>query len=721
VTDSTALPIPSAGPRRRVLLVGWDAADWRMIEPLMRAGRMPNFSKFIAEGVSGNIASLTPMISPILWTSIATGKWGDKHQILGFAEPDGTTGKCRPVTSTSRKCEALWTILHRNGRSASVVNWFASHPAEACDGVIISDRFAPPVGPPNKPWPVPAGTISPAALSDKAAKLRVHPAMTTPDQIRRFVPRLNEIDLRQPAKPAGDTPPATDSTLAAATDPASEERNKINELRALLAQCATVHTAATWILKEHASDFVGVYYDAIDRFAHAFMEFHPPRMPHVPERHFELFKGVMETCYEFHDMMLGRLMQLAGPETTVIVVSDHGFFSDDLRPEGTSAIQGGKPVAWHRPFGVFAARGPEIKQGEKIYGASLLDVAPTVLALMGVPVGRDMDGQVLTQIFRTPASVAFVESHEPPAEQKRETPADEDPWVVQQMLDQLVQLGYLSENSTDEVVVDRMRNLAQIYLATGRPALAKTQFENALEKKPGDESSRLGISRCLLAEGKTSEAETLIREVLGSDGESVRAHIHLATISMRRGDAAAALDHYLKAEALDATSPGVRTSAGIALIRLRRWQEAAEKFEAALAVNADDVDAWDGLGVAYRALKQPGDAVFAHMRAVALIHTRPRSHVNLAIALGEVGHTRWAAEALKVAMNLDPTDPAPPELLAQLHERVFNEPQIAEQLRTKAKELRLARRGVTSDDSDSSPVQDDPSEVVAPAAAENAV
>lgn len=701
MTDADAHQTTHTGDRRRVLLVGWDAADWRMIEPLIRAGRMPNFAKFIAEGVSGNIASLTPMISPILWTSIASGKWGDKHQILGFAEPDGTTGKCRPVTSTSRKCEALWTILHRNRRSASVVNWFASHPAEACGGVIISDRFAPPIGPPNKPWPVPPGAVSPSTLTDKAATLRVHPAMTTPEQIRRFVPRLSEIDLRQPQKPADGSTPAA--------DPAGEERAKINELRSLLAQCATVHTAATWILKEHASDFVGVYYDAIDRFAHAFMEFHPPRMPHVPERHFELFKGVMETCYEFHDMMLGRLMQLAGPDTTIIVVSDHGFFSDDLRPEGTSAIQGGKPVAWHRPFGVVAARGPEIKHGEKIYGASLLDVAPTVLAIMGLPVGRDMDGQVLTQIFRSPPTIAFVDSHEPPAEHKRETPADEDPWVVQQMLDQLVQLGYLSENSTDEVVVDRLRNLGQIYLATGRPALAKAEFEKALEKKPDDESSRLGISRCLLAEGKTSEAEALIREVLGNDGESVRAHIHLATISMRRGDAAAALDHYLKAEALDSTSPGVRTNAGIALIRLRRWQEAAEKFEAALAVNADDVDAWDGLGVAYRAMKQPGDAVFAHMRAIALIHTRPRSHVNLAIALGEVGHTRWAAEALKVAMGLDPTDPAPPELLAQLHERVFNEPQIAEQLRAKAKELRLARRGMSRDDTSASPSQLDAS------------
>jgi tetratricopeptide (TPR) repeat protein len=661
-----------------------------MIEPLVQQGLMPNFARFVAEGVSGNIASLTPMISPILWTSIATGKWGDKHGILGFAEPDGTTGRTRPVTSTSRTCEALWTILPRYGFRASVVNWFASHPAEDGGGVIVTDRFAPPIGKPDEPWPVTPGTISPAGLAEKAAKLRVHPARTTFEQIVRFVPGLAQIEAeaaRAAAERAGGGA-GSESALAA--------REKVNELRSLLAQCATVHSAATWILKEHSGDFLGVYYDAIDRFAHAFMEFHPPRMPHVPEGMFERFRHVMTMCYQFHDMMLGRLLQLAGPDATVFVVSDHGFYSDDLRPEGTSAIKGGKPVAWHRPFGMFAARGPNIKRGEKVYGASLLDVTPTILAAMGVPVAADMDGQVLGQIFAAPVEVKKIATHEVPGT-VRVAQTDEDPWVVQQMLDQLVQLGYLSENSTEEIVVDRHRNLAQIYLATGRPRVALEEYEKALAKKPGDESSLLGVARCRVALGEVDEAERLVREVLKSgEGkedatQSVRGHIHLGTLAMRREEYEAALGQFMKAVELDARAPGVRTNAGMALVRLRRWKEAAEMFEAAIAANADDVDAWDGLGVAYRAMKQPSDAVFAHMRAVALVHTRPRSHVNLALALGELGRTRWAAETLKIAAGLDPLDPAPHELLAQLHERSFKEPEKAAEHRAKAKELRQAR------------------------------
>jgi len=72
---------------QRVLLIGWDGADWRMFNPLLERGQMPNLERFINEGVMGNVASLTPMLSPILWTSIATGKYADKHQILGSLSP----------------------------------------------------------------------------------------------------------------------------------------------------------------------------------------------------------------------------------------------------------------------------------------------------------------------------------------------------------------------------------------------------------------------------------------------------------------------------------------------------------------------------------------------------------------------------------------------------------------------------------------------------------
>src|SRR5919204_6931706 len=113
---------------QKVLLVGWDAADWQVILPLLQAGQLPCLQRVVQNGVRGNLATLAPMVSPILWTSIATGKRADKHGILNFVEPDPTGTGIRPVASTSRKVKAVWNILTQAGLRTHVVGWFASHP-----------------------------------------------------------------------------------------------------------------------------------------------------------------------------------------------------------------------------------------------------------------------------------------------------------------------------------------------------------------------------------------------------------------------------------------------------------------------------------------------------------------------------------------------------------------------------------------------------------------
>ena len=96
---------------KKVLLIGWDAADWKVINPLIEAGEMPALEGLINEGVMGNLATLEPSFSPMLWTSIATGMRPHKHGVLGFVEPDSSGLKVRPVSVVSRKVKAIWNIL----------------------------------------------------------------------------------------------------------------------------------------------------------------------------------------------------------------------------------------------------------------------------------------------------------------------------------------------------------------------------------------------------------------------------------------------------------------------------------------------------------------------------------------------------------------------------------------------------------------------------------
>src|ERR1022692_347485 len=108
---------------QRVLLIGWDAADWQIIHQLLEGGKMPVLQKLIECGISGKIATLQPIISPILWNSIATGKRADKHDILGFVEPSPDGNGIRLVSSTSRKAKAIDRKSTRLNSSHLVISY----------------------------------------------------------------------------------------------------------------------------------------------------------------------------------------------------------------------------------------------------------------------------------------------------------------------------------------------------------------------------------------------------------------------------------------------------------------------------------------------------------------------------------------------------------------------------------------------------------------------
>ncbi len=82
-----------------------------------------------------------------------------------------------------------------------------------------------------------------------------------------------------------------------------------------LAECMSIHSAATWLLDNQPWDFFAVYFDAIDHFCHGFMRYHPPRQSWIGERDFELYHNVVSMAYQFHDQMLGTLLEKAGRRT----------------------------------------------------------------------------------------------------------------------------------------------------------------------------------------------------------------------------------------------------------------------------------------------------------------------------------------------------------------------------------------------------------------------
>ena len=648
---------------KKVLLIGWDAADWKIINPLLDQGLMPTLDRFINQGVIGNIATLRPILSPMLWNSIATGKRADKHGILGFTEPDPQNGGVRPVTSTSRKVKAIWNILMQRGYKSHVVGWFAGHPAEPINGVAVSDMYPQYFLTEDGKWPMAPGAVHPESLREVFAGLRMKPTEVGSEAILPWIPRAAEID---------------------------QEKDKgLHSFAKILAETCSIHNAATWIMQNQPWDFLAVYYNSIDHFCHGFMHYHPPRMERIPEEKFEIYKDVVNGAYRFHDMMLETLLELAGPETTVILVSDHGFHSDHLRPKGIP-IEPAGPAVQHRPFGIFCMKGAHVKQDERIYGATLLDVTPTILTLFGLPVGEDMDGRVLVQAFEESPEITRVPSWEDEAGDCGMHPADMrmDAAAAAAMLQRLVGLGYIEapdENkakASETSIREQRYNLARVYLDSRKYRDAAAILEELVAKWPEEARFQQYLAQSYLLLSQRPEAKKILEHLIdmprkkparnsaaeaenqpaaqppAADASTPEprpwADLLMGVIHFEEGDMDAALASLLRAETADPRLPDLHLRIGEVYLRKKRTEDAERAFARAIDIDGDSPEAHLGMAMVRLRQRRNEEAAEEALLAVGLQHFLPLGHFYLGVALARLGHRQRAILAFETALSMVP-------------------------------------------------------------------
>ncbi|MEX1048155.1 MAG: alkaline phosphatase family protein [Akkermansiaceae bacterium] len=127
--------------KKRLLLVGWDSADWKLIHPLLDQDELPGVAQLVQGGVSGNLTTLEPQLSPMLWTSIATGKMAYHHGVHGFTEVDPISGRIVPVSAATRKCKTIWEMLGERGLKSHLVGWFATQGEQDLNGCMASNMY----------------------------------------------------------------------------------------------------------------------------------------------------------------------------------------------------------------------------------------------------------------------------------------------------------------------------------------------------------------------------------------------------------------------------------------------------------------------------------------------------------------------------------------------------------------------------------------------------
>lgn len=621
---------------KKVLFVGWDAADWKVINPLIEKGQMPALKSIMDRGVSGNIATLDPPFSPMLWSTITTGKYPDKHGVLGFIEPDSASGGVRPVTSTSRSARALWNIFTKHGMKSNIVSWWPSQPVEPINGTMVSNFYHKEVGGIDKPWPIAPDSVHPKSLEKEIEDLRVHPGELTPAHVLPFIPNAKNIDQKKD--------------------------KRLQAFLKELAHATTTHAVATHLMENTEWEFTAMYFDPMDHFSHGFMKFHPPQMPGIPDDLYEMYKDVVNGAYRYHDMMLERAIDLAGEDTTIIVLSDHGFHSDHLRPKNLMKRIDAVPALEHRNFGIFCAAGPGIKKGEKVYGATLLDVAPTILTLFGLPVGEDMDGKVLSTIFEETPEIEKIPSWEDIGGNFGEHPEHvaQDPIAAAEAMQQLIDLGYIDdpgENKQEafEKAKRHLRyNLSRVYKGQHKHEKAIEILEEILPQDKNNYLYNIDLINLYYLTNEFNKALDQIKFFLSQGRENAKlASVKLleAKILLKKGLAAKALEVLEQLAKDKPRTLGVHLELAKAYMDTLNYTKAEASFRTCLDIDHENARAFNGL--AQSCLKQDKfeEAAENAIKSVELLFHYPLSHFILGKSLEHLDAIEEAVNAYEIAVS----------------------------------------------------------------------
>lgn len=401
-------PLPTATdaqrPARRLILIGMDGLGPDLLADGVARGSLPAFARLMKRGASGPLATLRPTEGPPLWTTIVTGRLPRDHGLKSFATyrlagshgsfellPKGALigtleqaglASTFPVTSTSRRRRALWEILNAFGVETGIVRLWGTYPAERVKGFMLSPYFHLLRRDPARSRDV----LYPRDLLSETASRAVDADDLPPALLSQFVDPHAEI--------AGDRVPWRQELLERA-----------------LAPDLTYERAGAMLRAAYDPPFFATYFHGLDVAGHSFLRFaYPDRFGDVSPVEVRRYGKVVQGYAAYLSTLADAEAERLRPGEVLIVVSSYGMEPVPLWRRLLAAATGGSQRSGTHasaPDGFLLAVGDGIRPGARVAGASVLDIAPTLLYLMGLPVARDMEGRVMTEILEE----EFARSH----------------------------------------------------------------------------------------------------------------------------------------------------------------------------------------------------------------------------------------------------------------------------------------------------------------------
>ena len=423
-TISTERDIEAYQVKNKVVLIGLDGCDWELFNKLLHQEKLPNFKKIIENGIFTKMKTISPTDSPLIWTSILTGKPPQQHGIIYwykmkfpfltpiskeiFYPSDARFGKMVkhlinlglveriPFSTNDRRVKAIWNILTDYNKRSINIGWIYTWPAEEIDGIQVSWYM----------YPFEYAAQETKRFASSALSRRVYPEHFQ-TELERFIIKPQELSKEEL------------KTMYFTTEDIAPNRPFADKLSPWdFAKDKTFINIAHYFLDRNEKfDFFSLYIFGIDAVCHSYWPFFPGATNNekykneilsvsdsqrFKEEAKNFWKAILK-YYEFVDEEIGKLLNKIGSECNIIIISDHGFKFD------------GSAHA-NAPDGIFIACGPDINKNVKLNEVTIYDILPTLLTLLGIPVGMDMKGKVLEEIFTNEFlkkyPPRYIETHE---------------------------------------------------------------------------------------------------------------------------------------------------------------------------------------------------------------------------------------------------------------------------------------------------------------------
>ena len=378
--------IGAADRQARVTMLAVDAGSLGFITSAAADGHLPNFGRVLDAGAVMHLATLHPTSAEAVWSAVATGKLPQKNGVRSagsYRFPSGgdpillLPDYCfshvlvrfgfliaQPHTSATLRTRTLWDIVGAAGVPVGVVAWPLTYPAPAVRGYLVSDAY-------HRLIATPSGLDDPSAVYPSDVRDEAFRAVEAATSMAEPVTRVANLEPRH--------------LTPARTDRAYER---------------IAHDLAAF----RPAGLSTVRYQSLDPIGHYFLRFaSPTEFGDVTDEERRRFGSVLEQHYALIDQAVGREMASLGDEDLLLVVSGYGMEPIGVikrlleRVAGDPELSGTHEAA---PDGFLMAYGGSVARGRRTVRASIVDVVPTVLYFLGLPIGRDMDGYARTDLFQ---------------------------------------------------------------------------------------------------------------------------------------------------------------------------------------------------------------------------------------------------------------------------------------------------------------------------------